>query len=209
MDDWTAYAVAGRVLERLIVVFFAGLSVYLGYRLFLQIPEVRDSQGDIKLPMNIAVKVSRVGPGIFFAIFGVAVLLASYFHPITIETPSKSQATGSDAQRGSKFTGGTVNQSQAEQDQILRRRQVAHSIESLNRVKAVLLKKHPGSDPQGYVKTVSDAKLLLMYLTWDPQWGDFATFQRAVDDGRTPEDTSLPQQTRDALKFYGSSERKE
>lgn len=55
--DWTIYAVAGRVIERLLVVLSAGLSVYLGYRLFLQIPDVRDAQGEIKMTsMNMAVK---------------------------------------------------------------------------------------------------------------------------------------------------------
>ena len=45
MADWTTYAVAGRVFERLLVVCFGGLCVYLGHRLFLQIPEVRDAHG--------------------------------------------------------------------------------------------------------------------------------------------------------------------
>ena len=33
VNDWATYAVLGRMLERLLVVAFAGLSVYLGYRL--------------------------------------------------------------------------------------------------------------------------------------------------------------------------------
>jgi hypothetical protein len=195
--DWTIYAVAGRVIERLLVVLSAGLSVYLGYRLFLQIPDVRDAQGEIKMPsMNMAVKVSRVGPGVFFAIFGAAVLLASYLNPITI-TPPKDPAPAGKRQDLS-FSGASPTQS--EQDQILRRRQAAVSLSSLNAVEAAL------SKDKAHFNSVRDAKLLMVSLVWDPQWGNFADFQQAVFDGRNSDDVSLPRPTRDALRFYGKVE---
>jgi len=113
--EWMTYAVAGRMIERLLVVASAGLSIYLGYRLFLRIPDYRDAQGEIKLPaMNMSVTFSRVGPGVFFAVFGAAVLLASYLHPITVEPPVQSpMATGPEAKSG-KFEGASPMRNEQE-----------------------------------------------------------------------------------------------
>lgn len=205
MTDWVAYAVAARVFERLLVVFFAGLSVYLGYRLFLKIPEVRDAQGEVKLPvMNMTVKVSRIGPGIFFAIFGAAVLLASYLHPVSIEAPSKAPSVAADTQAGGKFVGASPTQS--EQDQILRRRVVAQRMRSLNGVLATLAQRPSKSENQAPIVALQDAKLVLMDLVWDPQWGAPALFKEAVLSGRTPDDKSLSPPTRAALVFCNQTE---
>jgi hypothetical protein len=202
--DWVAYAVAGRVVERLVVVFFSGLSVYLGYRLFLKIPEVRDAQGEVKLPsMNMTVKVSRIGPGIFFAIFGAAVLLASYLHPVSIEPPSKAQSAAGDTSAGGKFVGASPTQS--EQDQILRRRVVAQAMRSLGGVQTTLAKQASKSE-KAPILAVRDAKLLLMDFVWDPGWGDPAALKEAVASGRARDDKSLSPQTRDALAFYDQTE---
>jgi len=173
------------------------MSVYLGYRLFLQIPDVRDAQGEIKMPsMNMAVKVSRVGPGVFFVIFGAAVLLASYLNPITITPPKDPASSGKRQEAG--FSGASPTQN--DQDQILRRRHVAVSLSSLNTVEAALLK------DKAHFNSIRDAKLLMVSLVWDPQWGNFADFQQAVFDGRNSDDMSLPRPTRDALSFYGKVE---
>jgi hypothetical protein len=69
-----------RSLERLIVVFFGGLSLVLGYRLFhlttQSASEIQAKGG------GYDVKVSQVAPGIFFAFFGASVLIyALYLGP--------------------------------------------------------------------------------------------------------------------------------
>jgi hypothetical protein len=66
-----------RFIERLLAVAIGGMAIFLGYRLFLKIPESRDSQGKITLPWSITVALSRVGPGVFFALFGAAVVALS------------------------------------------------------------------------------------------------------------------------------------
>jgi hypothetical protein len=60
-----------RFLERFIVVLFSGLSIYLGFRLFLEVPEHKNASGQVTLPWNTSVVMSRIGPGAFFALFGV------------------------------------------------------------------------------------------------------------------------------------------
>lgn len=66
-----------RGLERIACVIFGGLAIYLGYRLFLALPEHGDSEGRFEGPGGISIYVSRVGPGVFFALFGAFVLYTS------------------------------------------------------------------------------------------------------------------------------------
>jgi len=201
--EWTTYAVAGRMIERLLVVASAGLSVYLGYRLFLKIPDYKDAQGEIKLPaMNMSVTFSRVGPGVFFAVFGAAVLLASYLHPITVEPQIQSPppASGTEARSG-KFEGASPTRDEQESS---RKFVVAHTIRSLN---GIVSTSQPQNEQDRRV-TIRDAKLALMDLVWDSSWGDAAVFKEAVMSGRAPSDRSLSEPTRDALEFYSQVEPK-
>lgn len=46
-------------LERIIVVIIGGLSVYLGYRLFLHVPSQKDGEGKISFPGGISIIVNR------------------------------------------------------------------------------------------------------------------------------------------------------
>ncbi|MGH7901241.1 MAG: hypothetical protein ACRENZ_05830, partial [Thermodesulfobacteriota bacterium] len=66
-----------RELERIIVVVSGALSIYLGYRLFLVNPERDESTGRFKLPGGISIYMTRVGPGVFFTLFGAAVIAFS------------------------------------------------------------------------------------------------------------------------------------
>lgn len=205
MIDWTVIAVAGRVLERLLVVLFAGLSVYLGYRLFLQIPDFRDSSGEVKMPsLNLSVTFSRVGPGIFFAVFGVAVLVASYVHGVTIEPPPKNQGAGIEAKAkaGGRYQG--ADPTAEEQEESLRRSVVAQTIRSLNGLQGAVSKQRLNTD--GHDHAIHDSKLVLMELVWDPRWGDVAVFKEAVAREKAADDRTLSQGTRDALVFYRQTE---
>lgn len=70
-----------RMAERLLAVGISGLSIYLGYRLFLSAPTQTNQQGQIELP-GMKVVLSRVGPGVFFAAFGAVILAVSYSSPV-------------------------------------------------------------------------------------------------------------------------------
>jgi hypothetical protein len=196
MTEWTTYAVAGRMIERLLVVASAGVSVYLGYRLFLRIPDYKDAQGEIKLPaMNMSVTFSRVGPGVFFAIFGAAVLLASYLHPITVEPQIQNPTPAGMEAKSGKFEGASPTRDEQESS---RKFVVAHTIRSLN---GIVSTSQPQNE-QDRRAAIRDAKLALMDLAWDSSWGDAAVFKEAVMSGRAPSDRTLSEQTRNALAFY-------
>src|SRR5262249_51946777 len=155
---WPFWAVTGRLLERLLVVFFAGLSVYLGYRLFVQIPTLRESSGEVKFPaLDMTAKVTRVGPGVFFAIFGVAVLLSSYIHPISVESvPAKTESAGTGVGEVGTFKG--MNTTQSEQDELLRQRLIAHAVGSLNKLQGGISTKLTDAEKSDCAVTVRDTK---------------------------------------------------
>ena len=73
-----------RSLERILSVAIGGLSIVLGYRLFLALPTQRDSEGSFKLPWNISVALTRVGPGVFFALFGAAVVALGLHSAVSV-----------------------------------------------------------------------------------------------------------------------------
>lgn len=66
-----------RMLERLINVLIAGMSIYLGFRLFLSIPHSQSGEGKFTFPGG-SVHLMRTGPGVFFALFGCAIIYWSF-----------------------------------------------------------------------------------------------------------------------------------
>jgi hypothetical protein len=64
---------ATRCLERLIITLTGTLSIFLGYKLFTI---VSDSLSDLQSEVgNFKLTIRRAGPGIFFALFGSAILI--------------------------------------------------------------------------------------------------------------------------------------
>ena len=63
-----------RATERILLVLVGALAVYLGYSLFRHIPSVNKSEGKLALPGGVSIFLTRIGPGVFFAFFGIAVI---------------------------------------------------------------------------------------------------------------------------------------
>lgn len=74
-----------RMIERVFIVLVGGLSVYLGYLLFKSIPERHADASEARffLPGDISVHLSRIGPGVFFALFGAAIVIYSVGAPLS------------------------------------------------------------------------------------------------------------------------------
>jgi hypothetical protein len=81
-----------RMLERILVVLFGGVSIYLGYRLFFHVPMEKRSGGELSFP-GMKIVLTRVGPGVFFAAFGSVVLLYSLTNPISVKTAATKDAS--------------------------------------------------------------------------------------------------------------------
>jgi hypothetical protein len=94
--DSELIAVAARHIERLLIVIAGGVSIYLGYRMFLAIPRLaggaETAEGKFELPGGVSIYVTRVGPGVFFALFGAVILGLGLYHGMTFEVREQRPA---------------------------------------------------------------------------------------------------------------------
>jgi hypothetical protein len=88
-----------RMFERIIIAFGGILSVFLGYRLFFLAGAASDSGGRFKTSL-ITMSMTKVGPGVFFALFGAYVLVTGLTASIKTEIGLTSAPTAIAAAAG-------------------------------------------------------------------------------------------------------------
>jgi hypothetical protein len=115
--DKELIAVFARCAERLLIACGGVLALYFGYHLFLsRILKGQDAEiqkGDLKI------KLMKVGPGVFFAIFGSAIMIYGIVNPLSFdkglysgnEPPSTTSVTPTPS--GGKFKYGDPSVSNA------------------------------------------------------------------------------------------------
>ena len=81
-----------RGVERLFIVCFGGLSVYQGYKLFMAGFTNADSSMEASGGKSRKLKLTRIAPGIFFALFGATILVVSLLRPLDINGPTKRES---------------------------------------------------------------------------------------------------------------------
>ena len=179
-----------RAIERLLAVAIGGLSIFLGYYLFLRIPHRSEAEGKFSFPNGISVHLARVGPGVFFALFGAAVVGLSIFRPISYETLARSQVAGppeaslvgrsTEAETRTSFTGMVQT---VTQNRTLDRLELRDDLTFLNRLPR---SRRPDLD-EGLRRALelrpAQIKLRLMLQDWSPDWGDREAFRAWVDRG--------------------------
>lgn len=79
--------VLSRATERTLLVLIGGFAIYLGYKLFLHIPGADRSEGKLALPGGVSIFLTRIGPGVFFALFGAGVIGYSVTRPVQYSVP--------------------------------------------------------------------------------------------------------------------------
>jgi hypothetical protein len=182
-----------RLLERILDSIIGGLAIYLGYLLFLKVPQYTDGEGKITLPHDVSIYLARVGPGVFFALFGTGVVTASLYHGITYDvnsTPSPSglhQAAATATTAAIHFSGlGTVMEGDAAHQQLTAQSacaSVQQLIVMLNRLPAALRPDLRAQQRADIENAVPRIKLAVMNNTWTERWGDPAAFSDWVLDG--------------------------
>lgn len=179
MDDITAIL---RMVERLLVVGFAGLSIILGYRLFFHLPLDKTHEGSIELP-GIKVVLSKVGPGIFFSVFGSLVLLQSLHEKIEVTNKEKKGIVSN--QSNSKQFIGAIGVQQTVSDfgdNIIQHRiAIIEQLGELNCSLKMLerIKENQVTDTMRIA--YHDAKLAMLKSVWDKDWGNIDTLDTAPD----------------------------
>jgi hypothetical protein len=177
-----------RVIERVLAVVIGGLSIYLGYRLFIKLPKQKDSSGKVMLPGDISIFFSRVGPGVFFSLFGAAVVVVSLQHGLELDLANKASVTGDSTEKTANLKvrymgGGTGEFDPAKRDAL--RAEARRTIAELNKLPTLLAVGVPASRRTDVAQAIRDSKLALVGMVWGADWGDFSKFRNWVNDGET------------------------
>jgi hypothetical protein len=166
------------------------LFCWFGYRLFAQATTVGHAEISVKdlLKLNL----HHVGPGVFFSLFGAAILVYGIHKAPTLEThdqvPGTPTATGITEQTATRdiFIAGMKSEGARSLDDKARQLQIREQIAFTNRVaEAGTLS---AGDQVDLARLTRDIKLSLMQMSWNASWGDYAEFEAwALDpSSRTP-----------------------
>lgn len=174
-----------RFIERVVCVLLGGLAIYLGYRLFRDVPQMTDSSGKVALPWNISVAVTRVGPGVFFALFGVVAVGTSLVMPLRL--------SGADAMAARKSEQVVYLSSPLAADPGSRadaRRLLEKEMNLLNSIPRQLRADLAQIDREDIEAGLAGVKLRLLKPVWGTReegFGEYAQFATWIRQGATGE----------------------
>ena len=182
-------AIILREAERALVDLGGILAICLGFQLFMRMPQRNRSEGKFEMPGGISIYVSRVGPGVFFSLFGAAILGLSLIHGITEDsTQTEPTAAASIAaattvtKHFSGITPGSAADDPLKSD--AERQSVLAAIRNLNRVSASLRTDLPTASRVDIDRAIWESKWRLLSAVWDSQnWGDYSRFREWLDQG--------------------------
>lgn len=169
-----------RMFERIIAVMIGGFSIYLGYRLFFHLPYEKSHQGELELP-GVKIVLSRVGPGIFFGVFGTLVMYYSLTNPVVNKKGNGEEFIGASVQSGQAVANTVLTSSPQQRSKALT------SIEMLNCADRLL-----GDVTEDALVTklsiaIRDAKRALLLSVWDQDdWGSLEQLSVSGPTGKAP-----------------------
>ena len=185
-----------RMVERLLGLLAGGLCIVLGYRLFVKLPEKTDSSGKVVLPGGVSIWLSRVGPGIFFALFGAAIVAYSFTSTVKVtneqNSPSPRVSTGTTAETpaASRQEIAAMSDHSTEQARREARQQqlmvLRGTLVDLNATIDRLGRDAASPERDRLVVGLQMAKMLLLRGAWDAAWGDPVRFQSWINSGAVP-----------------------
>jgi hypothetical protein len=174
-----------RGAERILLVLVGALAVYLGYSLFLRMPNAtrgkQDGEGKIELPGGISIFLTRVGPGIFFALFGIGVIGYSVSKPVNLDFPSVPAATTASA-GGIHFSGFTQSDTARIPSAAVAGPEAEIIIARLNGVYQKAQSQMNAVEAAELAQTIRAAKFSVILGRWKPEWGDRVAFERWARD---------------------------
>jgi hypothetical protein len=198
MDPFTL-----RAVERIVAVIVGCIAIYLGYRLFLKVPEQTNSAGKVTLPWDISVVLSRVGPGVFFALFGATVVGLSFAKPVqyneqelaTLTQPHLPN-TGSIEQTSITRTLSGAGAGLAAGDTAARERDRAElrkEMAVLNTLPNYLKPDLPAQDRSLLERALPRIKFKLIQAVWTDAWGDQERFKAWSNSAAEPPPAGVEQ----------------
>lgn len=200
MDPQSLTILVG-AFQRILGIFIGGMLVYFGYRLFLSLPGKGSGDGgsgEFSLGRGNKVKLSKVGPGVFFAIFGAGLIAYSFANPMKVNIPAKAATTPT--REGASKAGtttvaaagfsyiGAVSAPETDEDRARMRAETEQDIVVLNRT----LQDANASERPQVERAIVKAKLALMEPLWADDWGELKDFRDWLAKGETPPENIKP-----------------
>ena len=176
--------ILSRSAERVLLVVAGALAIYLGYRLFLAIPAADKSEGRISLPGGVSIFLTRIGPGVFFALFGCALIGYSVRQPIDFTIPfGMTAARSADTQTAAQvvhYSGFGEAAPAASPGSGL---DPAVVVARLNGYLDGMKQRLDRPAAEELAVAIRVAKLAVMDRSWKPEWGEREAFVRWVSAG--------------------------
>lgn len=188
-----------RSFERILAVLIGGIAIYLGYLLFVRIPEHSEGEGKIEFPGRLSVYVARVGPGVFFALFGALVVGISFYQSVIIATGDKD---------GVAVFSGFSSQQEVSPNPVKltdKRIELRQQVEFLNRLPSIIRDNLSEADRREVAAGMRETKLLLMQQIWSDDWGHFEEFRLWAEEG---EPDPVPERLSAAAKYFRAGQEK-
>ena len=197
-----------RMSERILAVIIGGICIFLGYRLFLCIPEQKEGEGKIGFPGGISIHIARVGPGVFFTLFGAVIVGISFFKPIYIDNnvtakvaPREQPGIVSDVV--ADFSGmGSPTQVTEQEARADARAKLRKDMELLNSLPNYLRADLSPQDRTRVDLSMSRIKFALMKPVWGEMsegWGKTEEFKEWLQKGELD---PPPASQKNAVEFY-------
>ncbi len=200
--DTFALALGLRAAERILVVAVGGLAIYLGYRLFLSIPERDRSSGKLELPGGTSIFITRIGPGAFFALFGSVVIALSFQFGVTVSElanvdPSQEALSAGVTTSERRYSG--ITSTSHDQDPLemeAERASVLLVVRDLNRGYRLLFPHLSSTEKIDIERANAEARVRLLASVWDSDdWGDITVFYDWIRGGErepVPDEIAVP-----------------
>lgn len=190
-----------RSIERIASVVIGCYLIYLGYRLFLEIPVKENSEGKFTLPGGTAIHLTRVGPGIFFSLFGTAVLVFSLVTPVDYKEEIATDAAGK-IEKSVSYVGAQHAESPDVDGGrlVIERSSLQMDLIVLNHVASQLRDDLSEEELFDISQALPRIKLAVMKSVWDQQWGDYREFKKWLEHGGDV--TNPPEKFKAALEYF-------
>ncbi len=190
-------------IQHIIAILVGLTAVYLGYRLFLELPRRREGEAKLDLPGGVSILLSRIGPGIFFALFGVGMIIYSIMKPVEIKDIAEQVANAegvTTVKRSRTLTGLTQQGVAGVRIQAVASVERATVISRLNKISEDAAEVQQGPELLDTTIAVREAKLALMREVWQPEWGEYTVFHLWVTEQF--EQDPPPQGYEDVAAFF-------
>lgn len=185
--------VLSRAAERILIIPVGALAIYLGYCLFRLIPASVNSEGKLVLPGGASIFLTRIGPGVFFALFGAGLIGYCVTRPVEFTIPSvvstvsrslpgkeEKPIQASSQHSGARYSG-AIEISPPPLPGGLKPEEVVAKLNGYAEDAHARLDNKAAAEE--FAEAIKAAKLAVMISNWNADWGDRVAFEKWVREG--------------------------